>query len=330
MLALVSRGPDTVWASAGTADTAGAPITPLTRFRVGSITKPIVGALVLLAVDDGLFGLDDEVETLLPGVLRDEPQVTVRQLLDHSSGVFNEGDEGDLIADVELIADPSIRDDARELLHKYQAGEPVAITDRIWIAMAETHERYNAPGQAYHYSNVNYQVLGMILERVTGQLVGDLLRTQIVEPLGLTRTSFAPTDTSTPEMRGYDTIRQPGTMLDLTDDLAWFGNGGNGGVFSTAAELMAIMQAIVSGQLLSEELTAEMKAVHHASYGLGLATYDLTCGTFYGHAGTVLGTRSIALVSDESGDGIVIALNLTSELDARLLALAETLVCSPH
>jgi D-alanyl-D-alanine carboxypeptidase len=329
MLALVRQGGDVIFASAGTSDTAGAPIDLTTRFRIASITKPIVGALVLLAVRDGLLGLDDEVGDLLPGVLRDEPQVTVRQLLDHTSGVFDEGNDGNPLVDVDNIADPQLRAEGQALRRDYEAGREVMVSDRILIALAETHDRYNEPGMAYHYSNIGYQVLGMILEQVTGESLADLLRTEIVEPLGLMRTTLAPADRSTPDMHGY----QPGINnepMDVSNELSWFGNGANGGVISTADELLTIMDAMVSGRLLGPDLTATMQEAHLAQYGLGIGTYTLSCGTFYGHEGNVAGTRSIAVVSAQTGDGVIVALNVNSNVDPRLPTLADTLVCLPR
>jgi D-alanyl-D-alanine carboxypeptidase len=232
-----------------------------------------------------------------------------------------------VIADVERISDPALRGEAQQLLSAYEAGEAVVVTDGVWIALAETHDRYFAPGMDYHYSNVNYQVLGMILEHLTGSPLADLLAREIGAPLGLESTWLAPADVSTPGMRGYDATRELGQLVDVTDDITWFGNGGNGGVVSTADELLAVMSAIVSGELLSNDLTTQMKTANLADYGLGLATYRLSCGTFYGHAGSVLGTRSIAVVSDDGRDGVVAALNVYSERDSQLASLADTLLC---
>jgi D-alanyl-D-alanine carboxypeptidase len=89
-----------------------------------------------------------------------------------------------------------------------------------------------------------------------------------------------------------------------------------------------MLRAIVSGELLPADLVAEMKKPSREYYGLGLATYRLTCGTFYGHQGGVNGTASIALVSDDGADGVVIALNLRSGEDPRLPALADDMLCT--
>jgi hypothetical protein len=90
------------------------------------------------------------------------------------------------------------------------------------------------------------------------------------------------------------------------------------------------MDAIVSGRLLGPGLTAEMQEIHLELYGLGIGQYGLTCGTFYGHEGNVAGTRSIAVVSAETGDGVIVAVNVNSNVDPRLGALADTLVCQQH
>jgi D-alanyl-D-alanine carboxypeptidase len=329
ILAEIRHGDAVVRLASGSADMAGNPITGETRFRIASITKPIVAALVLLAVERDLLSLDDEVGELLPGAIREDPPITVRQLLDHTSGVFDEGNEGDPIADVERLADPALQREARSLLKRLQAGEHLVVPDRVIVGLAETHERYFAPGTGYHYSNVNYQLAAMVLERVTGEPLAELLRAWIVEPLGLTRTSLAPDDTTTPELHGYDPAAGSGELADVSDQLTYFGNGGNGGVLSTAAELLTIMQGVQSGRLLPAELVAAMRTPPRGSYGLGLARYRLTCGTFYGHEGAVLGTRSIALVSEDTADGVVIALNVFPVRDPALASLADDLVCRP-
>ncbi len=325
---VVLRVGDQRWAAtSGTADTAGTPITDTTRFRIASITKPIVAALVLDAVAQGKVALDDVVGDLLPGVVRADPPVTVRQLLDHTSGIFDESNDGDPIADLEKLADKALRTEARALAQRYLAGERVIAPDRLLVALSETHDRYFAPGAGYHYSNTNYQLAAMVLEKMTGQALADVLRTRIVEPLGLTHTTVAPPDTGSPEMRGYGTSTADGSLVDLTDDLLAFGNGGNGGIISTADELLVMMQAIVSGRLLPDELVAEMKKPNRQSYGLGLGTYNLSCGTFHGHEGGVNGTASIAIVSPAGDAGVVIALNLRSGDDPGLPALADRMLC---
>ena len=330
-VAAIEIGEARLLLTSGTADAAGTPLTNDARFRIASNTKPIVAALVLDAVARGELALDDKVADYLPGLIRAKPAITVRQILDHTSGVFDEGNEGDVTADIEKIADAKLRAEARDLAKRYAAGERVIGSDRMIVALAETHERYNLPGRGYHYSNPNYQIAAMVLAKATGQTLAELLATRIVEPLGLERTTVAPPDLSSPEMRGYQADAN-GKRQDVTDDLVAFGNGGNGGIISTADELLSVLHAIVAGGLLPADLTTQMKMPSFGTYGLGLATYRFTCGTFYGHEGSVSGTRSVAVVRDDGQAGAVIALNANTASEPGLPTVAERMLCSniPH
>jgi D-alanyl-D-alanine carboxypeptidase len=329
-IALVRRHGDDWTGVSGDADLSGGELTASSSFSIASITKPLVAALVLDAVARGELTLDDVVDEWVPGVLRPEPPVTVRMLLDHTSGLFNIGDEGDVVADIAELTDPAQQQQATDLVARYAAGEPVILPDSIFVALAETHDRYFPPGEGFHYSNANYQLAAMVLTRAAGLPLGDLVRTRLVDPLGLRATTILPDDPGLPDMRGY-ALAADGSLTDLTDDLVAFGNGGSGGVVSTAGELLTMLGAIVSGRLLPSDLVAEMTTPteqSQRSYGLGLATYYLACGTFLGHAGAVNGTQSIALVDATGDTGIVIATNLRTDDDPRLLALAETMVCA--
>ncbi|HSP29751.1 MAG TPA: serine hydrolase domain-containing protein [Ilumatobacteraceae bacterium] len=329
-LALIVVGDERVAGWSGTADLDGTPITPDTRFRIASITKPITAALVLDAVQRGELSLDDRVNDLVPGLLAEEPPVTVRMLLDHTSGIFDATNNRGIIDDVALLTDPAQIAEANELLAAYTAGEPVLVPDSLLVALAEAHGRDFPAGTDYLYGGVNSQVAAIVLAEVTGQPIAELLRERIVEPLGLEHTTLAPPDLASPEFRGYGTDIDDGSVVDATDDLTLFGNGASGGAVSTADELATMMQAIVGGDLLSPELRAEMRTPTDLSegwYGLGLGTYRLTCGTFYGHEGAVNGTASIALVSEDGANAVVVALNLRTGTEPRMPALADDLLC---
>ena len=327
-LAVVRVG-DRRWAATtGTSKTSGPPVVATDTFRIASITKPIVAALVLEAAERGELSLGDVVGDLLPGVVRGEPAITVRMLLNHTSGIFDEINEGDPEADAANLTDPALAKEARQLSRRYAAGDRVIASDRLLVALAETHDRYFAPGTGYHYSNSNYQLAAMALEKVTGHALSDLVRTGLVEPLGLRHTTITPPDLTSPVMRGYATTATSGAPVDVTDDLLAFGNGGNGGVISNADELLTILQAIVAGRFLSSVMVADMMTAADGTYGLGLNAYGTGCGVFYGHGGAVNGTGSIAMVSPDGRDGVVIAQNLLSEADADLPALAEQMICT--
>jgi D-alanyl-D-alanine carboxypeptidase len=266
----------------------------------------------------------------VPGLLVEDPPVTVRMLLEHTSGIFDETNYTGILDDVALLTDPAQIVEANDLVAAYTAGEPVLVPGTLLVALAEAHGRDFPAGTGYRYSNLNFQVAAIVLETVTGRPIADLLRERIVQPLGLEHTTLAPPDLASPEFRGYGTDVDDGSMVDVTDDLSLFGNGASGGVVSTAAELATMMQAIVGGDLLSPQLRAEMRRPTDLSlgtYGLGLGTYRLTCGTFYGHEGGVNGTASIALSSEDGTDAVVVSLNLRDDTDPGMPALADDLLC---
>jgi D-alanyl-D-alanine carboxypeptidase len=329
-LALIAVDDERVGGWSGAADLEGTPIGSDTRFRIASITKPITAALVLDAVQRGELSLDDRVNDLVPGLLAEEPPVTVRMLLDHTSGIFDETNNPDILDDVALLTDPEQIAEANDLTARYLAGEAVIVPATLLVAAAEAHGRDFSAGTDYGYGNVNYQVAAIVLEAVTGQPISELLRERIVEPLGLEHTTIAPPDRTSPEFRGYGTDIDDGSLVDITDELTLFGNGANGGVISTADELLTIMRAIVAGDLLEPTLREDMRTPTELSedtYGLGLARYGLTCGTFYGHEGGVNGTASIALVSEDGSGAVVVAMNLRDGSDPRMPALADDLLC---
>jgi D-alanyl-D-alanine carboxypeptidase len=220
------------------------------------------------------------VGDLVPGTVREDPPMTVRQLLDHTSGVVDITNEltttEALQSDIDMLPDEEIRDEAQAALEGTPAGQQVIAPARVLVALAELHDRYFPPGSGYHYSNTGYQLAGMILEAATSSPLAELLDHRVVEPLGLQRTTPAPPDTESPELRGYGTSTEDGSLVDVTDDLSLFGNGANGGIISTADELLTTLQTIVGGQMLPADQTSQMKEPNHESYGLGLATYNLT------------------------------------------------------
>lgn len=315
----------------GAADADGTPTEASMRFRAGSVTKTITAALVLDQVAQGHVGLDDDVASIVGPPLRPIPPVTVRMLLEHTSGIFDIGNEGDPIADIAELTDPDLLAEVDDLFERAARGEPVVASARLTVGLAETHPRNFDPGTAWSYSNTNYQLAGLLIEAVSGRPFADVLALRLARPLQLTSTSLAPHDTTSPEFRGAAVDLDTGVEIDPTDDLLAFGNGGSGGLLTTADELLTIMTAIVHGSLLPDELRSEMlttTALSDHTYGLGIAPYELTCGSFFGHEGRVNGTVSLALVHADTPDlGVVVTMNRAAD-SPNLPALADELVCS--
>ncbi|MGW1927578.1 serine hydrolase domain-containing protein, partial [Streptomyces massasporeus] len=159
------------------------------RFRVGSITKTFVATVLLQLQAEGRLDLDDPVEKWLPGVVRgnghDGRRITVRQLLNHTSGVYS------------VTSDPGFQEKIFGpgfLEHRYDRWTPRQLVD---IAM--THAPDFAPGTDWNYSNTNYVLAGMVIEKVTGRPYGKAVENRIVKPLKLRATSVPGTDVRMPK-----------------------------------------------------------------------------------------------------------------------------------
>jgi CubicO group peptidase (beta-lactamase class C family) len=182
----------------GQADIAGdVPVTADTAFALASVTKTFTAALIMTMVEAGEIELDATVLTYLPG-LRVDPKVTVRQLLDHTSGLRD------------YFFHPAI--------DRILVDHP----DRVWTeteAFKYVGKPYFKPGRGWHYSNTNYLVLGMIAERVGGASLADLYRDVLLDPLGLDGTFYQPTETARgPVAHGYrfSTSAKDAAPIDLT------------------------------------------------------------------------------------------------------------------
>src|SRR5262245_14716762 len=147
------------------------PMAPTDRFRVASVTKSFVATVVLQLVAEGKLRLDDTVERWQPGLLPDGGRITIRELLDHTSGLFEYEQDAPFVRAV--IARPG------------RAWPP-----RRLVAIATSHGSLFPPGSDFSYANTNYIVLGLVAEAVTGAPLGRLLERRILRPLGLEETSF--------------------------------------------------------------------------------------------------------------------------------------------
>ena len=256
--------------------------------RIGSNTKTFVAVVVMQMVQEGKVGLDEPIETYLPGLIKGEgidgSKITVRQLLQHTSGLPEYTDTTPGSGDIFQIKDHYIP--PRDLLDT-ALGKPAAFE----------------PGTQWKYTNTNYVVLGMLVERVSQRPVGEQIDERIVKKLGLSHTYFpAPGDRSIKgtHPQGYH-LSAEGKLEDITEmDPAWAWAAG--AMVSTPSELNTFFQAVFDGRLLTQSSIDEMKngAVDASSrlgpgtvYGLGLIGRSLTCGgTSWGHGGTIHGYQT--------------------------------------
>lgn len=303
-LALVVDGTETVGVASGVANrSTGRPLLVTDRFRAGSITKTFVAALVLQLVEEGSLELDATVESWLPGLVSRE--ITVRQLLSHTSGL------ADYVDDEEIVTGPDL--------------DPMTLSQRA-LARAVIA----APGQRYAYASTNYLVLGLLVERVTGDTVAHQLATRIFRPLRLHETTFTPgvadLDVHGYERRVYDGIvsGEPTDTEGRSASWAWSA----GAVVSTAHDLAAFLAALVQGRIVQRPLVERMLPA--SGYGLGVAAFPTRCGTALGHTGNVGGYVSAAWVRPDGHRAAVVMANLyplAPESDAAVHELLDYAFC---
>ncbi|MDX3224948.1 serine hydrolase domain-containing protein [Streptomyces sp. ME19-01-6] len=258
-----------------------APVRRDSRFRIGSMTKPFVATVMLQLVGEYRVVLDAPVERYLPGVVRghgnDGRRITVRQLLQHTSGL---PDILTYLSPKEVLNDPLAHHDTRDL---------------VKIALA--HPPIFEPGTGWRYSNTGYLLAGMVIEKVTGHTYGEEIRRRIITPLGL-RATYVPGDASAipgPHPRGYVRPGEDAPLMDITlinPSVA----GSAGEMISSGADLNRFLDALVRGRLLRPAQLREMMKTRPTgnpdgrAYGLGLESRPLPCGGLYwGHSGDILG-----------------------------------------
>lgn len=314
----VIRGPHGIERySAGDADVRrGVAISSRDHTRAGSITKAFTSTVILQLVASGRFGLDDSVESLLPGALPDGDQITVRQLLNMSSG----------LADYcSVPASPGGPDPCNpsSAAERSRAWAPQELID-IGVSAPRTF----APGQGWAYTNTGYLLLGMIIERVTGDSLAAEYRQRIFRPLGLKATRYAPDTVAMPRpfSHGYDVLAAGSFPEDITAISPTIA-GAAGAAVSTPDDLETFIRAYLSGRLVPARLVREMKIATPGSlngtppsiplekggvgtYGLGLEhyTWSHSCGTF-GHSGSIPGYHPYTFTTADGSRGAAMFLN---------------------
>lgn len=300
--------------SEGVADRAtGRAITTTDRFRVGSVTKSFSAVVLLQLVDEGKLDLDASVNTYLPGLLPDN-RITVRQVMSHRSGLY------DYTNDMFAQTVPGF-ESVRNKVFSYQ--------DLVTLSLK--HALTNAPGAAYSYSNTNFVVAGMLIEKLTGHSVATEYQNRIFTPLNLTDTFYVHPDTAIPgtHANGYLTPDEAGgALVDSTEQtVSWAQSAG--AVISSTQDLDTFFSALMSGQLMSAAQLAQMQqwtTVNSTQgYGLGLRRRDLSCGiSVYGHTGTVQGYYTYAFASKDGKRSVTALANTSNNVDV-LNTMARTL-----
>ena len=304
--------------TSGVADLlSGAPVTPDTAFAIASVTKTFTSALILGLAEDGRIDLDTSVRTYLPD-LRIDAKVTVRQLLDHTSGLRDYFFHP--LIDPVLLEHPTRYWSEPEAL-KY-AGKP-----------------YFKPGRGWHYSNTNYLVLGMLAEEVGGAPFAEQLRARFLDPLGLSDTYYQPTEPPRgPTAHGYRfaSTSVEAKAVDLSDGTPMIpftsvvtAAAGAGGLASSASDLARWARALYAGRALTPTSVQEMvddvarteRYRPSVPYGLGVQMVEVGGRLTMGHSGRLLGFRSVLRWLPEEAVAIAVLTN-QSRTDPGIIARA--------
>ncbi|MFI9462910.1 serine hydrolase domain-containing protein [Streptomyces xiamenensis] len=248
-------------------------------FRMASTGKALVATVVLQLADEGELALDDTVDRWLPGLVdgngNDGSRITVRHLLQHTSGLHD---------DLPGFATPQ-----QYYEHRYDTYTPQEI-----VARAMRHRPDFAPGDGWAYSNTGYVLLDMIIEEVTGRPWHQEVADRILRPLGMHHT-YLPGSTPTlrrPHANAYE-VYPSGERIDVTRVIV----PDPGGYVSTTADVNRFFGALLGGELLPLERLAEMQDTvpvdeetqvfwPDGRYGLGLVNRPLSCGgSYWSHEG---------------------------------------------
>ncbi|GAA1621504.1 serine hydrolase domain-containing protein [Catellatospora bangladeshensis] len=287
-------------AAAGVADvTTGAPTTPGMRHRVGSITKTFTATVLLQLVGEGRLRLDAPIGRYLPD--HAAAGVTVRMLLNHTSGIAD-------YDHVIFATDASLEE------NRHRTFAPAELA-----AIGLQQPRTGEPGAAWAYSNTNYVLAGMILERITGRTVAHEIDKRIIRPLDLRHTYLPGTAI---RIRGPHAAAYipwyGGVLLDFADyNMSWAWAAGE--LVSTTGDLNTFYRALLTGRLLRPALLAQMQttvpwvpgAPEYGGYGLGLYSNLLSCGLVWGHDGLVLGHSAISWHTADGRRQVTVAQNMT-------------------
>jgi len=304
VIAITQVGDDKTVHTAGVADLATGEAPAMDDYmRVASVAKAFSGATALSLVDDNTMSLDDTIGTRLPTLPAAWADVTLRQLLSHTSGLpdFTEvrAFQEAAFASLETAPPPG-------MLLSYAYDQPLNFP----------------PGSQYRYSNSDNIAVGLMIEATTGLGYEEALHKQVLDPLGLDSTTL-PSGIELPEpaLHGYD-IDPPNAPTDVSTFMAAGWSWSSGGIVSTPNDLNAFIRGYVGGELFGSETQAEQTELFIPggesgppgpgtnSASLSLFRYDTSCGIVYGHTGNIPGYTQFAVASPDGSRSATMSMTL--------------------
>ena len=257
------------------------------QYKIASITKTMVATTVLQMAEEGKINIDDPIKKYLEYTdfvnydnlhiykgVKSQDSITIRMLLNHTSGILDIFNDAEVRFYLGVYFNKKKEYTAEEIFKKY-------------FDYKLNKKPANLPGRGYNYSDINYMLLGFIIEEVAQKSLSDVLRERIITPLELENTYF----------EYYEAARGIGQMTDsylnrtnITEKINTSFEWAGGGIVSTVEEMAVFIQAIFNEQLLNTESLNNMMDISSTAkfgekYGLGLEKFEIKNKVFYGHSG---------------------------------------------
>lgn len=275
-----------------------------------SMAKPFIATLIMRLYEDGIIGIDDPIKDYLPddmvSRIKNADVATIRQLLNHTSGIFGFDDFSGMYIDI--FNDPSASFTLEDVFEKYVYGKAP----------------YCEAGAEHHYSNTGYSLLGLIIEEASGMSLGDYFEQEIILPLGLTNTFYK-------SSKGYPFDlencvnsyfcfhgKQLQNCTDLQKNLIDYAMG-HEGVVATPYDFARFIKELIRGNIIDSTtlevmLSDEIEEWENGGryYALGIMHWEDDDGEDdgYGHNGSSAGTRTVMMSIPNAGVSIAITMNL--------------------
>jgi D-alanyl-D-alanine carboxypeptidase len=301
VIAVVQRGQHREVHTFGVANVrTGRPTRIHDRMRVASAAKAFSGAVALSLVSEGKLSLHDTIGERLPELPKDWSKVTLRQLLNHTSGI------------PDFSLDPDFQEALLASLTKAPPPEEL-------LSFVRDEDLLFDPGSEYHYSNSDNIVVGLMVEAATGKSYEDQLRERVYKPLGLRKTSLPRgPNLRKPFIHGYDLSEHP--PEDVSELVAAGWSWASGGIVSTPADLNDFIRGYVGGKLFDQRTRAKQRRVIEGgssepsgpgknSAGLAIFRYETRCGTVWGHTGNTPGYTQFMAASPNGSRSVTVSIN---------------------
>ncbi|MFG3052519.1 serine hydrolase domain-containing protein [Kitasatospora sp. NPDC048239] len=289
------------------------------HFRIGSSTKSFVATSVLLLVAEGRIGLDVPAADYLPEFGLDR-RITVRMLLQHTSGIFNH--TGELYEDGTIVR--GVPWQGKEWVdNRFRTYPPEEL-----VRLSLSKPARFAPGTGWSYANTNYVLARLVIEKVTGRPFAEELQRLVLGPLGMTGTVAPGTSPEVPEPHNhgyyrYDDAGQERTIDVTRQNPSWVGAGGD--MISTTRDLHTYFSALMGGRLLPAGLLAEMRTPEATvGYGLGVFAQETPGGTVFHHNGATMGSAALMYSSPDGSRTLTAGMTWVDDADLSIAPAFQT------